>query len=186
MMCLLFSSLTYYSLLTCHIWSNKTRWTRNEWHPLVFGIVHFVLYRCPVNRLKAQSQAKKFQSLKNCFIQAYIIVNIYYLSTPFIWKRYVPDKCLFRNVHTTSDNHDTNSIGFDHKTCRLRVWKEGSMLRCFFLWKGQHWRKLLFSFCYYTSHEHPMNNASVFWRCSRCQAAEFSCVDPFCFNMFGR
>ena len=54
-------------------------------------------------------------------------VNLYYISPPrSIWKIYVPDKCVFWNVHTISNNHDENYIGIDNKTVRWgsrwRVW----------------------------------------------------------------
>ena len=44
--------------------------------------------------------------------------------------------CAFRNVHTTSDNHDINYIGINHKTAEDL--DEGSDVDFFFLWKGQH------------------------------------------------
>ena len=70
---------------------------------------------------------EKFQCLNLCYLGLYHPKSILSLSNPR-FERDVPDKCVSRNVDTIWDNHDTNSIAIDDKTCLLRIWMKGPML----------------------------------------------------------
>ena len=70
---------------------------------------------------------------------------------------YVPDNCVFWNVHTISDNHVKNCICWSF-TRPLRVWMKHPILICFSL-KESTLRKMYFLLSLYTSHKHPMNIA---------------------------
>ena len=127
--------------------------------------------------LKAHTQVKKFRSLKLCYIGLYHRTSIISFSTLHL-KSYIPDKCIFLNVHTINNNHLYHN-GFYQAAGGLDEGSDGDLI---FLRKKQHWGKSLL-FCHYTSHEHPMNITCVLWRCSRCkicQLAEFRCVESSC------
>ena len=86
------------------------------------------------NRTSRSWDMRKLQSLNLCYFGLNIIVNLYYLSPPSIWKRYVPDNCVFWNAHTISDNHDKKSICIDHSPAR---WGSRWRIRSWFFFFGR-------------------------------------------------
>ena len=56
---------------------------------------------------------KKFQSLKLCYIGLYHRKSKLSFSTLHLKGIYVPDNCVFRNVHTINNNHPNIYNGFD-------------------------------------------------------------------------